>query len=214
MGGRYAAYTLFDATGLLYLLVVVGDGASLPAIGKQVRRLGLDARVHLAGRVPADDVPRWLALADVGVVTYRDDCRNNEYCAPNKLYEYCAADVPVVASDVAGVRAAMGELLAAERPDDEVAALRRVLMGLAFDADIALDLHCDSEAVLHLFLGTSLLPGAADLSAQIGSRATLLATVSGGNPFDVRVSLHVTPISIDAQTLPAGFQTTQPRVSV
>jgi len=91
------------------------------------------------------------------------------------------------AANVVRVRAAMAEVLEAMEPVDEVAALRHALLGLACDADIALDLHCDSEAVLHLFLGTPLWPDAANLSAQIGSRATLLATVSGGNPFDEAV---------------------------
>jgi len=91
------------------------------------------------------------------------------------------------AANVSVLRAAMGDALAAMQPADEVACLRLLLLGLAFDADIALDLHCDSEAVLHLYLGTPLWPRAADLSAQIGSRATLLATVSGGQPFDEAV---------------------------
>jgi predicted deacylase len=89
--------------------------------------------------------------------------------------------------NVSVVRTALKSALDAMQPLDEVAFLRHALMGLACDADIALDLHCDSEAVLHLFLGTPLWPGAADLSAQIGSRATLLATVSGGQPFDEAV---------------------------
>lgn len=91
------------------------------------------------------------------------------------------------AANVDLIRAAMGDALDAMRPADEVACLRHTLLGLAFDADIALDLHCDSEAVLHLYLGTPLWPDAADLSAQIGSQATLLATVSGGVPFDEAV---------------------------
>ncbi len=91
------------------------------------------------------------------------------------------------AANVTVVRAAMREALDAMQPADEVAHLRHALLGLAFDADIALDLHCDSEAVLHLFLGTPLWPDAADLSVQIGSQATLLATVSGGQPFDEAV---------------------------
>lgn len=90
-------------------------------------------------------------------------------------------------ANVARVRAAMAEVLAPMEPVTEVAVLRHALLSLACDADIALDLHCDSEAVMHLFLGTPLWPDAADLSAQIGSRATLLATVSGGNPFDEAV---------------------------
>jgi predicted deacylase len=91
------------------------------------------------------------------------------------------------AANVSVVRGAMGDALATMQPADEVAGLRHTLLGLAFDADIALDLHCDSEAILHLYLGTPSWPDAADLSAQIGSQATLLATVSGGAPFDEAV---------------------------
>ncbi len=91
------------------------------------------------------------------------------------------------AQNVAVVREAMRDALDALEPADEVAFLRHALMSLAYDADIALDLHCDSEAVLHVFLGTPLWPDAADLSAQLGSRATLLATDSGGHPFDEAV---------------------------
>ena len=90
-------------------------------------------------------------------------------------------------ANVSVLRAAMKDALKTLQPADEVAFLRHTLLGLAFDADIALDLHCDSEAVLHVYLGTPLWPDAADLSAQIGSRATLLATDSGGHPFDEAV---------------------------
>ncbi len=85
---------------------------------------------------------------------------------------------------VALIRAALLEALEERAPRTEVEAQRAALMGLAVDADIVLDLHCDSEAVMHLFVGTHLWPGAADLSAQIGSLATLLAVDSGGGPFD------------------------------
>ena len=86
--------------------------------------------------------------------------------------------------NVAIIRAALSAALDAITPVDEIAFLRHALLRLACDADIALDLHSDSDGAMHLFLGTPLWPEAADLSAQIGSRATLLATVSGGHPFD------------------------------
>jgi predicted deacylase len=91
------------------------------------------------------------------------------------------------AANVSVVRGAMRSALDTMQATDELDSLRHTLLGLAFDADIALDLHCDSEAVLHLYLGTPSWPDAADLSAHIGSRATLLATVSGGAPFDEAV---------------------------
>jgi len=91
------------------------------------------------------------------------------------------------AKNVSVVRAALADALNAITLLDEVAFLRHALLRLAYDADVALDLHCDSDGAMHLFLGTPLWPGAADLSAQLGSRATLLATISGGHPFDEAV---------------------------
>lgn len=70
----------------------------------------------------------------------------------------------------------------------ENAFLRRTLAGLAVDADLALDLHCDAEAAMHLYLGDPLWPDAQDLAAEIGAEAVLLAETSGGNPFDEMLS--------------------------
>lgn len=53
--------------------------------------------------------------------------------------------------------------------------MKKILFGLAHDADIVLDLHCDNEAVLHVYLGTPLWPEGEDLSAQVGAEVTLLA---------------------------------------
>jgi predicted deacylase len=86
------------------------------------------------------------------------------------------------------IRHAIREALDAQAPLDDTDRLRITLLRLACDADMVLDLHCDDEALLHLYLGTPLWPAAADLSAQLGSRATLLATNSGGNPFDEAVA--------------------------
>jgi predicted deacylase len=47
-----------------------------------------------------------------------------------------------------------------------------------------LDLHCDNEAVLHIYSGTPLAAAIAPLSALMQSHATLLTTESGGEPFD------------------------------
>ena len=70
---------------------------------------------------------------------------------------------------------------------DETSFMRKTLMALAADADICLDLHCDLESIMHVYLGTPLWPDAQDLAAQLGSKAILLAKISGGNPFDEAV---------------------------
>ena len=82
------------------------------------------------------------------------------------------------------IRQAMAEVLPTVSTEDESAQLKHALLSLSFDADIVLDLHCDYQAITHVYMGTPLWPDAKDLSAQIGAQATLLAKASGDNPFD------------------------------
>ena len=87
------------------------------------------------------------------------------------------------------VRAAMAAAAAELKPTTELDTLRFTLMRLAADADIVLDLHCDQEAELYIYLGEDLWPEARDLSADLGAVATLLALDSGGGSFDEAFSL-------------------------
>ena len=82
------------------------------------------------------------------------------------------------------IRKTAGEVLQAMTPDNEGAHLKQVLLSMACDADIVLDLHCDHQALVHVYLGTPLWPEASDLSAQMGAEVTLLAEDSGVTPFD------------------------------
>jgi predicted deacylase len=90
---------------------------------------------------------------------------------------------------VALIRDAMRAVVAGLPEEGENAALRKALLARAVDADLVLDLHCDLEAVMHLYLGTPLWPAARDLAADLASEATLLAEESGGNPFDEAFSV-------------------------
>lgn len=87
-------------------------------------------------------------------------------------------------ANVAIIRQAMGDLLSTMPRETEITALRHALMTLAHDADYVLDLHADSEAEVHLYIGTPLWPDAEDLAREVGALAVLLEEVSGGNPFD------------------------------
>ncbi|MBK7684614.1 MAG: succinylglutamate desuccinylase/aspartoacylase family protein [Rhodocyclaceae bacterium] len=82
------------------------------------------------------------------------------------------------------IRRAMQAELAELVCIDELASLRRALLQLAVDADVVLDLHCDLEAVPHMYVGTPLWPAAEPLARLLRAEAVLLATESGGNPFD------------------------------
>ncbi len=86
--------------------------------------------------------------------------------------------------NVALIRKTAADILGSISPPDEAAALKHQLLLLSFDADIVLDLHCDYQALMHVYLGTPLWPDAKDLSAQLGAEVTLLAEDSGVTPYD------------------------------
>jgi predicted deacylase len=88
------------------------------------------------------------------------------------------------ASNVATVRQAMADHLATWMPDTELKSMRKTLLGLAHDADIVLDLHCDCEGVMHFYCEESCWPQLAPIAHFMGSQAILLAKDSGGGPID------------------------------
>jgi len=88
------------------------------------------------------------------------------------------------AANTAMIRAAMREVLAGLETVTELQSLRRILFTLACDADIALDLHCDDEAVMHLYTCTPLWPQCEPLARYLGAEAVLLEKTSGDEPFD------------------------------
>ncbi|MFQ5774061.1 MAG: succinylglutamate desuccinylase/aspartoacylase family protein [Kiloniellaceae bacterium] len=88
------------------------------------------------------------------------------------------------AENVALIRAAMVEAIETQRPTGQLDGLRLALARQAADADLVLDLHCDDEALMHMYLVPAHWPEARDIAAELGCRAVLLAENSGGHPFD------------------------------
>ena len=72
--------------------------------------------------------------------------------------------------NVALIRDALREAAAALPARNALESLRRTLLGLSIDADIVLDLHCDSQAVLHLYTETSVLGAGGAAGALPGLR--------------------------------------------
>src|SRR5215813_5262422 len=97
--------------------------------------------------------------------------------------------------NVTTIRRALIESLAGFAAGTEFASLGLALARMAVDADRALDCHCDSQALLHLFLIPAHWPSARDLSDEIGSRATLLSDDSGGRSFDETFSTPWTKLA-------------------
>ena len=81
------------------------------------------------------------------------------------------------------IRGAINGTLNERNPVREVDSLYLALAREAFDADLVLDLHCDDEGLMHLFLDPSLWPEMSDLAAALGSRAVFLQPADGAWTF-------------------------------
>src|SRR5690606_36277100 len=62
--------------------------------------------------------------------------------------------------------------------------LRLLILKEAHDAEFVLDLHCDSDGLVHIFTWPEFMPDLQDLSDWLGAAATLTAADSGGGSFD------------------------------
>jgi predicted deacylase len=153
----------------------------------------LEAQGKLLGEVilvPAAN-PLGLAQAIIGAPFGRFDLSTGSNF--NRAYKHVADDLKTSLAgqlgldadvNVALVRAHARESVASWLPFTDAEALKKILLGLAIDADIVLDLHCDNEAVVHIYTGTPLVNAVAPLSALMGAQAVLLALEAGGEPFD------------------------------
>lgn len=113
-------------------LVMMGWGALLEPLRELARKEGLEDRVHFTGGVPLAELLSYTAGADVGAIPYRNVGLNNYYTSPNKLFEYCAAGVPVVASRFPELRKVVeglgiGATFDPEQPGEIAAAVNGLL---------------------------------------------------------------------------------------
>lgn len=108
-----------------HLAVLCVPGVTAPgavALARLAEDLGVADRVHLLDPVGPSELLPLLSGADIGLIPMRGGFANHELTLPNKLFEYSAAGVPLVVSDLT----ALGEVVrrwgigATFTPGDEV----------------------------------------------------------------------------------------------
>jgi glycosyltransferase involved in cell wall biosynthesis len=77
-------------------VVFIGYGELTELITNQEKH---HAYIHLHPAVPHEDVVDVVRSADVGLCMIGNVSLSDYYCLPNKLFEYCFAGIPVIASD-------------------------------------------------------------------------------------------------------------------
>jgi predicted deacylase len=88
------------------------------------------------------------------------------------------------ASNVALIRKAVAQWIDAQQPRTSAEQMRLIILRESHDAEFVLDLHCDSDALPHIYTSPELMPELQDLADWMGAAATLTAADSGGGSFD------------------------------
>lgn len=152
-----------------------------------------DTAGEIAGEIVVVPAANPIGLAQWGTDTIQGRFDASDHVNFNRRYEMPADELAKrlhgrlgqdKEANVRAIRQCAGEILEGLRPATEAEALKHLLLTLSYDADIVIDLHCDHQGLLHVYTGSALWPGCADLAAQLGARAILLASDSGGMPFD------------------------------
>lgn len=89
------------------MFLIVGLGIEYSRLVKLVRGMNLSRHFTFTGRIPYEEMPEYIHLADVCVAPFIRERNEKIGLSPLKLYEYMACEKPVVGSKIKGV----GDLL-------------------------------------------------------------------------------------------------------
>jgi glycosyltransferase involved in cell wall biosynthesis len=88
-----------------FVFVAVGGGSDAPRLGRAVVERRLQDRAYVLPEVPHAELAPITASAHYGLSLIQNTSESYYLSAPNKLFEYMRAGIPVVASDFPEVRA-------------------------------------------------------------------------------------------------------------
>ena len=114
-------------------VVIMGSGPIKESIETMVRERVLEERVRFLPPVPYKELLQWTSSADVGMVAYpTEHSKNEQYCLPNKFFEYVMSGLPVVTTRLDAIqeiveRYEIGRVLTSLAPQNLAAAINTLL---------------------------------------------------------------------------------------
>lgn len=114
-------------------LVLLGSGSAEEELRTQAEREGtLGSSFFMLPAVPPQELGAYSRSADIGVIPYQAVDLNTRLCTPNKLFEYIAAGLPIIATDLPELRrfvqeTGFGVVGRTDTPDELASTLRTLL---------------------------------------------------------------------------------------
>ncbi|MCB0795635.1 MAG: glycosyltransferase family 4 protein [Flavobacteriales bacterium] len=81
-------------------LILVGGGDAWPVLDQLRTKHRLEDRVRMVDRLPYAEMMQFTRNADLGLSLDKDTNLNYRFSLPNKLFDYFAAGIPVLSSDL------------------------------------------------------------------------------------------------------------------
>jgi len=79
-------------------LIIIGDGSYKSKLIDLTKKLGLERNIIFTGWLQLKELASFLNCADVGIYPQLK-YKGIEYTLPTKIYQYCAAGIPVISND-------------------------------------------------------------------------------------------------------------------
>ena len=73
------------------VLIMIGDGPQKPLIQKYIKENRLEQSIRLISRIPREEVPNWLAVADAVVVPRKANMRSSPFYCPESIWKVTEA---------------------------------------------------------------------------------------------------------------------------
>jgi glycosyltransferase involved in cell wall biosynthesis len=149
--------------------VWVGDGPDAPLLRRRAKEDGLADRLHITGRVPRPRVLEWMRAADLMLFP------SHAEGLPNVVMEAMAAGLPVVSTDVGGVREIIADGVSGiVVPPEDVPAMTHAIERMLEDRAWARQVAERGRAFIHRFF---------DVDRNTPALVSLLRHLaSGGSP--------------------------------
>ena len=87
-----------------FTILIVGGGPFKEGFETLIKEQGVDEYFTITGEVPHYKIPEYLTQIDVGLILFKPVQYNNLIATPNKLFEYMAFGIPIIASDFPEMR--------------------------------------------------------------------------------------------------------------
>lgn len=91
-------------------VVFLGDGSLKQAMQEVIKKEGIEDRVKLMEKVPAEELLYYTQHAYLGFQVLENTCFNHYSALSNKLLEYIMMEIPVVCSNLPEMRKVMNEV--------------------------------------------------------------------------------------------------------